>query len=376
MWDVDFARSPFLVVWETTLACELACRHCRANAIPGPVPGELSTSEGKRLVDQVAEMGTPLLVFSGGDPASRPDLPELIAYGKSKGLRVATVPAATSRLTPEWIHTVRAAGIDQIALSLDFPSASRHDGFRGVRGTFERTIQAARWIREAEIPLQINTCVWSESATHLSLMADVVAGLGAVFWEVFFLVPVGRGSGIQGLDGDRCEELFGTLLEAQKRNGYVVKVTEAPHYRRYLRMRHEQENGRISATTYPPATTNGHNGNGAGHSAAPLARRGTNAGNGFLFVSHLGMVFPNGFLPVPVGNVRNHSLSEIYRTAPLLLDLRDPEKLTGKCGVCPFRQECGGSRARAFAVTGDPLAADPWCAYVPPGWAQQPASVA
>ena len=355
MQPVDFDRAPFLVIWETTLACELSCRHCRASAIPTRMPGELDTNEGKRLIDDVAAMGTPLIVFSGGDPGSRMDLAELIAHAKSRGLRAATVPAATSYLSHATVRALKESGCDQMAVSLDFPDAARHDAFRGHPGVFARTIEAAAWAREEGLPFQVNTCVFSESADSLDEMADRVAELGAVFWEVFFLVPTGRGSALSGLTPARCEELFGVLHRAQQRHGYVVKVTEAPHYRRYLRMRNAVEHGRAAPTS---AT------NGAGITG--LARRGTNAGNGFLFVSHLGHVMPSGFLPLPVGNVRTQNIAEIYRESPFLKDLRNPERLGGKCGVCPFRIECGGSRARAYAMTLDPFAADPWCAYQPP----------
>lgn len=348
MWNVDFDRAPFLVIWETTQACELACRHCRASAIPGPIPGELTTDEGYRLIDQVAEMGTPLLVLSGGDPASRDDLLDLVRYGKRKGLRMATVPAATPRLTPELIHRLKEAGLDQVAFSLDFPTADKHDAFRGYRGAWARTIDAVGWAHAVGLPPQINTCVWDESAPHLEEMAALVKKLGIVFWEVFFLVPVGRGIKLQGMNAERCEKLFEVLQRAQADSQFILKVTEAPHYRRYLRQHHDREQGRV------------HHRSGE---SVPLAHRGVNAGNGFLFVSHLGEVFPSGFLPLTGGNVRNRNLASIYRDEPLFRSLRDPDQLKGRCGACAFRSACGGSRSRALALTGDCLETDPWCGY-------------
>ncbi len=352
-WNVDFDRSPFLVIWETTQACELACRHCRAEAMPGPIPGELTTAEGFRLIDQVSDMGTPLLVLSGGDPASRSDLPDLIRHAKWRGLRVATVPAATPRLTRDLVRSFKEAGLDQIAFSLDFPRADLHDAFRGVPGAFARTLEAVGWARECGLPHQINTCVWGESARHLESMAALVEQLEVVFWEVFFLVPTGRGQGLPGLTPHECDAAFEILARAQARRKYILKVTEAPHYRRWLRQHDDQELGRVKH----------HPGQQAG--VAALAHRGVNAGNGFLFVSHYGQVYPSGFLPVNAGSVRQSSLSEIYRESPVFKALRDPLLLQGRCGICPFKAMCGGSRSRAYALTGSWLGEDPWCDYAP-----------
>lgn len=360
MWNVDFDRCPFLVIWETTQACDLACRHCRAAALPGPIPGELTLQEGKDLIDQVAWMGTPLLVLSGGDPAARPDLVDLVEHAKSRGLRVATIPAATPRLTRDLIRSLAGAGLDQIAFSLDFPRADLHDAFRGVPGAYARTLEAAAWARDAGLPVQINTCVWKESAVFLADMADRVRALGAVFWEVFFLVPMGRGAALEGLTARECEQAFEILRQAQERHAYIVKVTEAPHYRRYLAQRHQHERGRRPA-------------HGPAAGGVPLAPRGVNAGQGFLFISHRGEIYPSGFLPISAGNVRRHRIADVYRTAALFTDLRNPDRLKGRCGRCEFRRWCGGSRSRAWALTGDWLGEDPWCAYEPA--AEPPPSV-
>lgn len=343
MQNVDFDHAPFLVIWETTQACDLACKHCRASAMPGPFPGELSTDEGKRLIEQVAGMGTPLLVLSGGDPASRNDLIELVAYAKSRNLRVATVPAATPRLTFDLVKRLKEAGLDQIAFSLDFPRAELHDAFRGVPGAFDKTLQAIQWAHHVGLPPQINTCVWDESRHYLAETVELAERLRIVFWEVFFLVPVGRGNMIRGLTPEACEQAFEILAAAQAKKKFVVKVTEAPHYRRFLAQRHEKEIGR----------------------GGPLAGKAVNAGNGFLFVSHLGEIFPSGFLPLSAGNVRKTSLATAYRDTPLFQSLRDPDRLVGRCGRCPFKTLCGGSRSRAFALTGNPLDTDPWCGYDP-----------
>jgi radical SAM protein len=362
---VDFSRAPFLVIWETTQACALACRHCRASARPWRDPLELTTEEGRRVVRQISEMGTPLVVFSGGDPVNRPDLLELIRCAKESGLRAATIPAATDALTEELVRGLKSAELDQMALSLDFPDAERHDAFRGVPGAFAKTMQAVGWAHDAGLPLQINTTLCGATAPQLERMADFVASLGVVFWEVFFLVPTGRGSELQGLAPEQCERLFATLYRVQKGSRFIVKVTEAPHYRRHVAQRESVAAGRGGRPHGPvgmPALLTTSEGPGQ---TVGLAPRGVNAGNGFLFVSHRGEIFPSGFLPLSAGNVRQTSLAEAYRHSPLFLALRDPDRLAGRCGACEFRRICGGSRARAFGLTGDPFETDPWCAYQP-----------
>jgi radical SAM protein len=362
---VDFSRAPFLVIWETTQACALSCRHCRASARPWRDPLELTTEEGRRVVRQTAEMGTPLIVFSGGDPVSRPDLCALIREGRACGLRTATIPAATDALTDELVGRLKDAGLDQLALSLDFPDAALHDAFRGVPGAFEKTMSAVAWAHGVGLPLQINTTVCADTAPFLPRMAEFVASLGIVFWEVFFLVPTGRGSVLGGLRPEECEKLFALLHKVQEKGTFIVKVTEAPHYRRHVAQqvrRNAGHGGRPHGAVDMPAllTTS----EGPGHTVG-LAPRGVNAGNGFLFVSHRGEVYPSGFLPVRAGSVRERSLAEIYRQAPLFQALRDPDALRGRCGRCEFRHICGGSRSRAYALTGNAFETDPWCAYQP-----------
>jgi radical SAM protein len=357
----DFDRAPLLVIWETTQACGLACRHCRASARPWRDAGELTTDEGLRLVDAVADMGTPLLILSGGDPLNRPDLSSFVVRGKARGLRMATIPAATEQLTYERLAELKAAGLDQVAFSLDFPRADHHDAFRGAPGAFERTVEAAGWARRLGLPLQINTTLCGETAPFLEPMADFVAGLGIVFWEVFFLVPMGRGTLLRGLKADQCERLFAVLWRAESRGQFVLKVTEAPHYRRWV----AQQRGAAGAGAKPAKVA---------HAPIGLSPKAVNSGKGFLFVSHLGDIYPSGFLPLPVGNVRTTPVAEAYREARAFLDLRDPDWLKGRCGRCEFRSSCGGSRARAFALTGDPAATDPWCAYRPAEAAAQDAS--
>lgn len=364
MKHVDFNRAPFLVIWETTQSCALACRHCRASAQPGRDPLELSTAEGQRALDQIAAMGTPLVVFTGGDPNNRPDLPDLVRHAKSIGLRSATIPAATEALEESHVQRLKDAGLDQMAVSLDFPHPSQHDAFRGVPGAYEKTMKAVRWAHDAELPLQINTTVCGDTAPYLEQMAEFVEWLGAVFWEVFFLVPMGRGTQLSSLTPGHCERLFDVLYREQKKGTFVVKVTEAPHYRRHVAQREMAGQSRPTSTsgvTMPSMLTRSE---GPGHTVG-LAPRGVNSGKGFLFLSHRGEIYPSGFLPLSAGNVRTHDVAAVYRDSPLFRQLRSPEALKGRCGDCEFREICGGSRSRAFWLTGDPLETDPWCSYQP-----------
>ncbi len=383
---VDYAKSPFLIIWETTQACGLACSHCRASAQPNRLPGELTTEEGEDVLRQAKDLGTPIFVLTGGDPLKRPDLFRLIRSGAKLGLRMATIPAATELLTEEVVKNLKRSGLSQMAQSLDFPVERLHDGFRGVPGAFAKTMQAVGWARKHGLAVQINTVMCGQSAPYIEQMAELVAGLGAVFWEVFFLVPMGRGKTLRGLTAEQCEELFAILYRVQKDSEFLVKVTEAPHYRRYVTQREWQEG---SSGLSPSGETNRPGAQGAagkrtnqavpvknlprqlirtegpGHSIG-LARQGVNAGNGFLFISHTGEVFPSGFLPISVGNVRKRSLRSLYRESDLFRQLRNPDEFRGACGGCEFNRICGGSRSRAYALTGDYLATDPWCAYRPP----------
>jgi radical SAM protein len=364
---VDFQVAPFLVIWETTQSCALACRHCRASARPERDPAELTSAEGLDLVDQVAEMGTPLIVFTGGDPVNRPDLFGFIERGRVRGLRTATIPAATDCLSQELVERLAASGLDQMALSLDFPKAELHDAFRGVPGAFSKTLQAVAWAHQAGLPLQINTTICGDTVPYFEEMAKFVEGLGIVFWEVFFLVPTGRGSLLRGLTAAECERLFEIIYGVQKKGGFIVKVTEAPHYRRYVAQREAREAGSPGRPHGPvsmPARLTQSEGPG---NTVGLAPRGVNSGNGFLFVSHTGEIFPSGFLPISVGNIRSCRLDHAYRNSDLFRRLRNPSTYLGRCGRCEFQDICGGSRSRAFGLTGNAFETDPWCAYEPKG---------
>ncbi|EMA08195.1 TIGR04053 family radical SAM/SPASM domain-containing protein [Haloferax denitrificans] len=345
--SIDTSRRPFVLIWEVTQACDLACDHCRADATPARHPDELTSAEGTRLLEQAREFGPgQLVVLSGGDPLARPDLVDLVEYGTDLGLRMTLTPSGTSSLAPETVADIADAGVRRMALSLDGATAASHDAFRGEDGSFDQTVAAARAAREAGLPLQINTTVCAETVDELPALCDLVADLGAVLWSVFFLVPVGRGRVLDPISPERAERVMEWLTEVSEDAPFGVKTTEAPHYRRVAIQR------RRDASDAPPT-------DGIGR------RLGITAGDGFAFVSHTGDLFPSGFLPASAGNVRDGGLVERYRESDLFRSLRDRDALGGKCGACEFRHVCGGSRSRAYAHTGDPLASDPLCGYVP-----------
>lgn len=348
--DIDTSERPFVLIWELTQACDLECKHCRADAQPTRHPLELSTVAGKSLLDDAREFGAgQLVVLSGGDPMERGDVVELVEYGTDRGLLMTLTPSGTASLTPAIIRSLGDAGLRRIALSLDGSTAADHDAFRQEIGSFEQTLSAARATAEVGLPLQINTTVCAETVDDLPGIRELVADLGAVLWSVFFLVPVGRGAILDPISPDRAEEVMAWLLDVSDDSAFGVKTTEAPHFRRVA----IQQLGSEDTT-----------------SDDVIGRRtGITAGDGFAFVSHLGEVFPSGFLPRSAGNVRDASVVDIYRDSDLFQRLRDPAALRGKCGACEFRTVCGGSRSRAFAYHGDPLASDPLCGYVPEGYA-------
>lgn len=356
---LDFDQRPFIVIWETTQACDLACVHCRACAQPVRSALELGTDEAKRLIDQVAELGAPVFVLTGGDPLKRPDIFELVEYATGRRVRISLTPSATPLLTREAILKLKQSGLARLAISLDGPTAEIHDAFRRVHGSFEWTLRAVQWAREAGLPVQINTTITRHNLQQLDSMISLLDRLDIVLWSVFFLVPTGRGSATDLITAEEFEQVFEKLYETSQRVKFDIKSTEAQHYRRFLLQRRTEEkrrgNGRGASAVDSPKTSDG----------IGRAPRGINDGKGFVFISHLGEVFPSGFLPISAGNVRKQSLTELYRHSPLFTSLRDSANLKGKCGLCEFREVCGGSRARAYALTGDVFAEEPCCTWQP-----------
>lgn len=363
---------PFLVIWEVTQACDLACIHCRASAMPEAHPLALNHAQGRALIEQVQEFGAPypLLVFTGGDPFKRPDLCDLVAYARSLGLTPAISPSATPLLTRDRLQALRDAGARVASLSLDGSSAEVHDRFRGVSGTFEKTLAGCELVHELGMKLQINTTVSRHNLNDLIQLAALVHAQRVMTWSVFFLVATGRAQSEQALDPDELEAVLHWLAEVSQ--CIPLKTTEGHQYKRVLFMRQALRDQGLKPELFfqlhPLHRELQQAWRSLGFEPRAAARRAPmhiNSADGFVFVSHLGDVFPSGFLPLRAGNVKQQRLPEIYRDSPLFNQLRDSGQLKGRCGRCEFREVCGGSRSRAYALLGDPLAEDPSCSYQP-----------
>ena len=345
----DFAEAPLLVLWELTQACDLACRHCRASAQPERHEAELSTEEAYRVLEQIRAFGNPLVVFTGGDPLKRSDLFNLIEKSVGLGLRTTVTPSATPLLTHAAVAAFHGSGISRMAVSLDGPNKAIHDGFRGVEGSFARTIAALKFAAQIGLETQVNTTVSRHNRNHLERIAQLVSDSKARLWSVFFLVVTGRARMEDDLNAEEYERVFEFLYRTSLIAPFDIKTTEAPHYRRYYAQQRKQS------------------GAGAAKAAPSLIQRqsGINDGKGLLFISRTGEIFPSGFLEISAGNVRTQSLANAYRNSQLFRVIRDTDQLEGKCGVCDYRNLCGGSRSRALALTGNFMASDPRCAYQP-----------
>ena len=343
----DFDHSPMIVFYETTRACDLACKHCRADAQRECDPHELSTAAAKRMIADLARFPKPpLLVLTGGDPIKRADVFELITFARSEKLEVAMTPSATPLVTREVIGRLKEAGLHRLAVSLDGADAGTHDDFRQVSGSFDRTLRIIADCRAAGLPVQVNTTVGRNNVSQLEQIGELLSRSGIVLWSIFFIVPTGRATVEQRLSADEIEAAFQEIHRLSKAHPFPIKTTEAPHYRRFVLQQAKGAAAKLIAS-------------------AP-GMGGTNDGKGICFVSHIGEIYPSGFLPIACGQVPLDSIVRVYQDAALFRALRDGERLGGKCGRCEFRNLCGGSRARAFAVSGDPLGEEPDCAYVPP----------
>jgi len=357
-FPTNFDETPFLVIWETTRACALACVYCRADAIPCRDPQELTTAEGFALIDQVRGLGTPppLFVLTGGDPMRRPDLAALVRHAADAGLTVALTPSGTAAATHARLAELKDAGLSRIAVSLDGPTPEAHDAFRRVRGSHMWTMRIIESAIALDLPLQINTTISRLTLPYLHQMADRMAGMPVTLWAVFFLIQTGRGAALDQISAAECEEVLSFLYDLSLTAPFGIKTTEAPHYQRVVQQRERQR----EAAGLPSLAVE--------RRRQLRATRSVGDGNGFVFVDHVGHVCPSGFLPMPRGNVRHDRLADIYRHDDVFRTLRSPDALGGACGACEFRHTCGGSRSRAFAATGDALAADPLCAYRPAGY--------
>lgn len=372
----DVNDRPFMIIWETTHACDLACRHCRAEAIPDHDPLSLKTDEAKRLLEQVESFGKPrpIFIFTGGDPFKRADLFELLAYGNELGLAMAVSPSGTPLLNEENLRRIKENGGKAISLSIDGSTPERHDDFRQVPGSFELTTRGWQMAREIGLKLQLNTTVTRYNLHDLPNIFRLVLDYGAMTWSAFFLVPTGRGKAEDEISPAEYEAVMHFLYDCSK---YIsAKTTEGHHYKRVVLQRAILDEKGLNVEDYfnlHPVYFELRDKLDAIVAEYGLQPREKifrtpmhiNAGNGFVFISRRGDVFPSGFMPIGVGNVRQKSLVDIYREAPLFNQLRDPAQYEGRCGLCEFVGVCGGSRSRAYAMTGDPLAEERFCTYEP-----------
>lgn len=348
--NLDLSQRPLVVIWETTQACDLACVHCRACAQPKRSLLELTTEEAKNFIADVAELRPPIFILTGGDPLKRVDIYHLVEYAASLDLRPAMTPSVTPLLTRTAIQELKRAGLSRLAVSLDGSRPELHDAIRGVPGAFFRTLETIHWANETRLPIQVNTCVSKRNLHDLDKMAALLCQFRIVLWSAFFLVPTGRGQAADLPTAQEFENAFLDLNRLSRQVPFKIKTTEAQHYRRFL-LQHRPRLAEHWREAGPQQSIAG---------LLPI-----NDGKGFVFVSHTGEVFPSGFLPISAGSVRRQSLANIYRDSPLLRGLRDSSNLKGKCGACEFKEICGGSRARAYAMTGDLFAEEPCCFYKP-----------
>ncbi len=351
----DFGKSPFLLLWELTRACSLACRHCRARAQRFRNEQELSGVQLEILFDQIEELSCRLLVLTGGDPFERPDLIEIVQEAKRRSLKVALTPSATPLVTKQALALLSKAGLDRLAISLDGDSDQSHDDFRRIKGSYEMTLKIINWARELAIPIQINTSVSKYNSQIFDQIYLKVKELDIVLWSIFFLVPTGRANSRMQIDACQAEQIMKRMAQMAANDSFDIKATAAPHFRRVLleTVFDSQDKGQADLSNLHPFMKLG----------SLRSYQSVNDGNGIAFISHTGQVFPSGFLPVPAGDLRKESLRDIYGKSELFCQLRDPLLLKGKCGRCRYKFICGGSRARAFAETGDYLASDSLCSY-------------
>jgi AdoMet-dependent heme synthase len=361
---IDYAQRPMLVFWEVTRACQLACQHCRASATASALPGELTNEEGRTLIDQVAGFGRPfpILIFTGGDCLLRPDVFDLVDYATALGIPVAMSPSVTPMLTAESITAMVDRGVKAVSLSLDGATAATHDGIRGIPGHFDDTLPAIRALVAAGLTVQINTTVMRANLDELAAVAQIVADSGAHIWEVFFLVHVGRGEATGAISPDEHEQVCHLLFDASH-YGFIVRTVEAPFFRRVVVQRRD---GALPPTgaVYERLRDDLHRRLGTPEQRSSAHTAATRDGKGIVFVAHDGQVYPAGFLPMGLGSVRDVSLPELYRDNEILRRIRAAD-FGGRCGRCEWAELCGGSRARAYAATGDPLGEDPACIHQP-----------
>lgn len=340
-----------LVAWEVTRNCNLSCIHCRASATHGPYTGELDTETSFRIIDEIATIGSPIVILTGGEPLLRSDIFEIASYGTKKGLKMVMAPNGTL-LTEYKAKKMSDSGIKRISISLDGATKESHDTFRGVEGAFDGAVNGARIAREAGIEFQINTTITQKNLDQIPAIQDIAVKLGAVAHHIFLLVPTGRGKYLvnQEISSKQYERTLNWFYDQREKSPLQLKATCAPHYYRILRQRAKEEGKPVNFKTY----------------GLDAVTRGCLAGTGFCFISHKGIIQPCGFLDLNCGDLTQESFAVIWKNAEIFLSLRNFDNLKGKCGKCEYKKVCGGCRARAYEATGDFLAEEPLCSYQPP----------
>ena len=339
-----------LVAWEVTRSCNLACKHCRAEAHIEPYPGECDTASAKALIDTFPAVGSPIIIFTGGEPLLRPDIFELATYARDKGLRCVMAPNGTL-ITEENARRIKECGIQRCSISIDGTNTAAHDLFRGVPGSLDASMRGIGFLKKAGVPFQINTTVTKDNLSHFKKIFSLAESLGAAAWHIFLLVPMGRGAELtdQVINTDEYEETLNWFYDFRKTSSMHLKATCAPHYYRIMRQR-----AKTDGTPVTPATF-----------GMDALTRGCLGGTGFCFISHTGVVQPCGYLELDCGNVFETPFPEIWRSTPHFLNFRNKENYKGKCGQCEYHNVCGGCRARAYSLTGDHMAEEPLCSYTP-----------
>lgn len=345
--------TPRLIFWELTKRCNLACKHCRAEAAEMDYSGELDLDCAKKVIDDIAAFANPILVLTGGEPLYRDDIFDIARYAASQELRVALATNGTL-IDAACAHRIRQAGIARASISIDGCTAASHDDFRGISGAFDAAVRGARLLRQQGVAFQFNTTVTKRNVGELEDILQFAIKEGAAALHFFMLVPVGCGIKIAHTDmlsGEQYEDVLNWLYERSKETALELKATCAPHYYRVIRQRARAEGRTLSFE----------------QDGMAAMTRGCLAGSGVCFISHRGDVQPCGYLPLVAGNVLHEGIRKIWEESELFLSLRDADRLGGKCGACGFRIVCGGCRARAYYATGGYLDEEPYCTYEPKG---------
>ncbi len=354
--NITFDDAPRVVFWEATKACDLSCKHCRASSNPDRDAGELDTEEVKDMLRKLQTDERISLIVTGGDPLKRPDISQVIEFANELGFSSHVALSSARTVSKRIFESLLKAGLTSIALSLDGSRAKFHDEFRGNSGSFEKTIELARTCEELGVSLQINTTVTKKTIGDLPDILSLLEDLCISRWSLFFLVPTGRGRKMEVPSGEKIEALLNWLSEVANCKSMSVNTTEAHHYRR-IRIQRLLDSGVEVGEVL-----------GRDDSSRPnIEGLGINDGNGVMFVSHLGNIYPSGFLPLEAGSVIEDNPLTIYRNSDLFKELRNRSLRKGKCRDCEYIGVCGGSRAQAYAASGNYLASDPTCIYQPGG---------